>query len=318
MDIATGLSTFRLKAPPGTSFPDYKAGQYIALTRENSKLTTKVKDGDGHIHYEPALAEDGSPKLGPVTHSYSIASAPCETKEGGELEIYITLEKLGGGRFGRFTESLFNAPSHVGDTLGYVDRIVGNFTLDQRAAGSEHVVMVGTGTGLAPFVGMMKQLAHEAKAGQASPQRYTLIHANRTIGELAYDAILRQLHTDQIAGFDFRYVPSVSRPTPNDANDPFLSQGRANNLLRSILGLPTREEEIFVELQASGGDGASAQSAADRATKPRLGSGVDGSALRNRMPSGRTTVLTCGNGELMEDIKRICEKAGFKFEMEEW
>lgn len=51
---------------------------------------------------------------------------------------------------------------------------------------------------------------------------------------------------------------------------------------------------------------------------PRLGSGVDAEALKARMPGGRTTVLTCGNADLMEDIKRICDKADFKFEMEEW
>ena len=317
-DVAPGLAIFRLKAETATSFPDYKAGQYIALTRENCKLTTKVKEPDGRVHYEPTLNEDGTPKLRPVTHSYSIASAPYETKAGGELEIYVTLEKIGPGRFGRFTESLFAANPHVGDTLGYMDRIVGNFTLDQRAEGAEHVVMVGTGTGLAPFVGMMKQVAHDTKAGKPSPVRYTLIHANRTASELGYDEELRKLAAEKIPGFDFTYVRSVSRPTPDDFKDAQLSQGRANNLFRSLLGLPTREQELLDAAQASDSQVAAAQHAVHKSTKPLLGSGVDGAALKARMPAGSTTVLTCGNGELMEDIKRICEKSGFKFEMEEW
>ena len=318
VDIAPGLATFRLKPHLGGSFPDYRAGQYIALTREGCKLTVKVKEQDGAIHYAPLQNADGTPKLGPVTHSYSIASAPCETKESGELEIYITLEKHANGQFGRFTESLFNASQHVGDALGYVDRIVGNFTLDDRAKGAEHVVMVGTGTGLAPFVGMMKQAAHEAKLGRAADAKYTLIHANRTAGELAFDDQLRKLADESISGFDFQYVRSVSRPTPRDASDPDLCQGRANNLFRSMVGLLTREQEVIDEVRAAGRDVAAVQQAFDKSTKPRLGSGVDGAALKARMPAGRTTVLTCGNSEGMEDIKRICEKAAFKFEMEEW
>ncbi len=317
-EFASGLSTFKLKPQSGTSFPEYQAGQYIALTRENCKLTTKVKDAEGHVHYEPAFNEDGTPKTRAVTHSYSIASAPFETSHSGELEIYVTLEKLGQGRFGRFTESLFQASPHVGDTLGYVDRIVGNFTLDQRTQGAEHVVMVGTGTGLAPFVGMMKQVAHEARAGRPSPIRFTLIHANRTVSDLGYDDQLRKLEAETIPGFSFSYVRSVSRPAPADAKDPQLCQGRANNLLRSLLGLRSREEELLDQARASGTHIVTAQHALEKSTRPVLGSGVDGAALKARMPGGRTTVLTCGNPDLMEDIRRICEKAGFKFEMEEW
>jgi ferredoxin-NADP reductase len=318
VDITPELAAFRLKAQPGSRFPPYKAGQYIALTRQNCKLTVRVKDHNGVVQYTPLRNTDGSVKLGPVTHSYSIASAPFETNDRGELEIYVTLEKYSDGQLGRFTESLFRASSHVGDSLGYVDRIVGNFTLDDRAAGAEYVVMVGTGTGLAPFVGMMKQAAHDAKHGHASPAGYTLIHANRTVGELGYDDQLRKLEEQTIPGFDFKYVRSVSRPTAADANDPILSQGRANNLLRSILGLPTREQEEVEEARAAGRDVAAALQALDRSTRPGLGSGVDGKALRARMPEGRTTVLTCGNRAGMEDIRRICEKAGYRFEMEEW
>jgi len=319
IDIASGLAVFTLKAQEGTAFPEYKAGQYIALTREGCRLTAKVKEPDGRVHYEPAFNEDGTPKLGAVTHSYSIASAPFETEEGGALEFYVTLEKDGNGHLGRFTESLFREQPHVGDTLGYVDRIVGNFTLDNRAADSGYVVMVGTGTGLAPFVGMLKEAAHEAQLVRASSVQYTLIHANRTARELAYDDELRKLADERTPGFDFTYVRSVSRPTAVDANDPVLCQGRANNLFRSMLGLPMREQEEIEEVRAAEGDVASAQQRFDKATKPRLGSSVDGVALKARMPTGgRTTVLTCGNSEGMEDIRRICLKANFRFEMEEW
>lgn len=307
-ELTKGLATFQLRPHPGTTFPSYKAGQYIALTRDHCKLTAKVKDATGEARFEPARDEAGNQKIGPVTHSYSIASAPFETLANGALEFYVTLEKLSNGGLGRFTESLFhNGRDHQGDTVGYVDRIVGNFTLDHRAAGFENVVMVGTGTGLAPFVGMMKEVAHAARNGNRSSVRYTLVHANRTKTELAYDAELRALEATNT--FDFAYLPSVSRPVESDAADERLSQGRANNLLRSILGLRLREEEVAEDTGAALG----------KITRPVLARSCDPSGLRNRMPGDqKTVILTCGNPDLMEDIKRIAEKSSFKFEMEEW
>ena len=64
-ELAPGLVTFQLMPQQGTSFPTYKAGQYIALTRENCKLTARGKDSTPP-RYEPALDAAGAQKIGPV------------------------------------------------------------------------------------------------------------------------------------------------------------------------------------------------------------------------------------------------------------
>src|ERR1041385_9229051 len=87
------LAIFRLMPQDGSPFPDYKPGQYIALRREDCKLTKKVGMDKGVPVYGPDLDEQGVQKTGQVTHSYSISSAPFETQERGYLEFYIILEK---------------------------------------------------------------------------------------------------------------------------------------------------------------------------------------------------------------------------------
>ena len=197
--LSPSLSLFRLIAIDGKPFPKYEAGQYIALRRDDCRLTRKVKEGN-ETRFVPDLDAEGNQKRGQVTHSYSIASAPFESERGNYLEFYVVLEKGRDGVLGRFTESLFRIESDQNDKLAYVERIVGDFTLAKRAAGFEHVLMVGTGTGLAPFASMVKQLHFEAQQGAAPPARYTLLHANRTSQELAY-------HRDGTRG---RYSPARS------------------------------------------------------------------------------------------------------------
>ena len=219
--LSPSLSLFRLVSRDGGArFPSYEAGQYIALRRDDCLLTRKVKDGN-EVH----LDDQGRQKRGAVTHSYSISSAPFETEQGNYLEFYVVLEQGKDGVLGRFTESLFRGvESDHNDRLAYVERIVGDFTLAKRAVGFEHVLMVGTGTGLAPFASMIKQLNRDAGSGKRPEARFTLLHANRTFEELAYHREL--LDIESAKNLDFLYVPSVSRPTTRDLADPQIDDER--------------------------------------------------------------------------------------------
>ncbi len=78
--LSSVLETFRLRPQEGVRFPDYLPGQYIALRRDRCRLTKRIAAADGGVRYVPDLDPAGQQKIGPVTHSYSIASAPFETE----------------------------------------------------------------------------------------------------------------------------------------------------------------------------------------------------------------------------------------------
>ena len=309
------LAIFRLMPENGSPFPPYKAGQYIALRRDDCRLTKKVIE-NGHVDYLPVLDGTGNLKKGPVTHSYSVASAPFETTQSGDLEFYVILETDEKGLPGRLTESMFRMSPDGDNRLVYFDRITGDFTLDKRAVGARQVVMVGTGTGVAPFVSMIKQLQFEAAQGKKPEARYMLVHANRTHEELDYH---EELSAIADAGrLDFLYVPSVSRPTAGDLANSKVGKGRANNLLRHVLGMPLKEEE---ELQAAidrEEDLSRTKAALERTVKPVLPQFAPRESLRERFNSSDTVVMTCGNPFLMADIEDIAKANQIRFEKEDW
>jgi ferredoxin-NADP reductase len=306
------LAIFRLMPQEGTRFPEYKAGQYIALRRDNCRLTKRVVGHDGNVHFIPDLDEQGVQKRGPVMHSYSISSAPFETRRDGYLELYVVREEDEWGYGGRLTHSLFQIRVLVDDKIAYVDRIVGDFTLDKRARGFRNVVMVGTGTGVAPFAAMIKELDHQALEGKRDEVRYTLLHANRTPEELAYH---EQFVAIEAAGrFDFTYVPAISRP--RDGQPQGLGAGRANNILRLLFEMPLKEEEDLRSATAKGE--AAARAALDRAVRPGLPEHLRRGQLVERMTPGETVVLSCGNPASMRDVKTIAESNGIRFEKEDW
>jgi ferredoxin-NADP reductase len=313
--LSSVLETFRLKPQDGTRFPYYLPGQYIALRRDRCRLTKRVVGPEGQVRYVPDLDASGQPKIGPVTHSYSIASAPFETGDHGCLEFYVVLEKGDDGTLGRLSRSFFEMGAGD-DRITYVDRITGNFTLSKTANGFGNVLLVGTGTGLAPFVSMVKQLHHNAGRGQVDSVKYTLLHTNRTYEELAYHQELLDIEAAQ--RFDFAYVASVSRPTERDVNDPRMGQGRANNLLRHIFGMPLKEEEELEAAIARGDDPSGPKATLARTVKPVLPSHLSRGDLVKRIDPSRSVLLTCGNPSSMEDIKHVADSHGIPFEKEDW
>ncbi len=314
-DLSSILAIFRLMPQEGSNFPDYKAGQYIALRRDDCKLTKKV-NVDGTSRIVPDIDENGKQKFGPVTHSYSISSAPVETKENKYLEFYIVLEKDNEGYPGRLTESFWHMNLEKDNQITYVDRITGDFTLDKRVGDAENIIFVGTGTGLAPFASMMKQIQSDVLAGTPDDHRYTLVHANRTYGELAYHQELLAIEASR--SFDFLYLPSVSRPTDRDGQDQHLGIGRANNVLRYIFGMPLKEEADLEIARKEGSDISAAQKVLDRTTRPELPHQFLREEVHRRFTSGNAVMLTCGNPDSMADIKVIADSNQIRFEKEDW
>lgn len=309
------LAIFHLMPHNGSRFPDYKAGQYIALRRNDCRLTKKIISPDKKVTYLPSLDESGKQKIGPVTHSYSIASAPFETSQNKYLEFYVILEIDEKGEPGRLTESMFRMDPQGDNELIYYDRITGDFTLDKRAAGFQNVLLVGTGTGVAPFVSIIKQLHYEANQGKDQRVKYTLVHANRTTEELDYHKDLSAMEADE--RFDFVYLPSVSRPTARDHSDAKMGKGRANNLLRHIFEMPLKEEQDLQE--ASGeGDVSKAKAALERTVRPLLPQRFSRKELQERIEPAHSVIMTCGNSFFMSDIKTIADARHIKFEKEDW
>lgn len=314
--LSSVLGIFKMMPEEGTRFPDYLAGQYIALRREDCKLTRKETGPDGRSHYVADLDEQGQQKIGHVTHSYSISSAPFETKEHYYLEFYVILERDEEGHPGRLTESLFHIRPPKDSKIVYMDRITGDFTLSKRATGFQNVVLVGTGTGLAPFASMIKQLHYEYTHGRKDDVRYTLFHTNRTYEELGYHEHLLFIEAER--NFDFVYVPSISRPTERDHVDATLGKGRANNLLRYVFGMPLKEEHDLKEAHARGEDVTHHRKALEKVTRPILPIHISAGQLLERMHPPTTVILTCGNPHSMADIKLIADSNQIRFEKEDW
>jgi len=312
--VSKTLIRFRLAPESGHRFPDYEAGQAISLSRDDCKLTRKSGVGpDGKAIREPEYDPWGRQTVGPLTHYYSIASAPSDTAEHGWLEFLVALEHGVHGLSGRLSELLFGSDGDTACEVRYQDRIAGGFTLSARAGDAASVLMVGTGTGVAPFVSMVRELRAGDDGGDG--RRYTLIHTARSEADLACHAELFEI---EAAGrFDFLYLPTVSRRVGSAGMDARIGLGRASNLVRDVYGLPTAEEEKKTHARSEV-TRVAAELALERLVSPQLPAHVNAAELAARVAPPDTVLLACGNPASLADMASTAKRRQVRFERDTW
>ena len=157
-----------------------------------------------------------------IRRAYSIAS---ESRADEYLEFYLTVVMSG-----ELTPRLFNLK--VRDRLHVGPKAVGVFTLDK--APGKHILMIGTGTGLAPYMSMLR-----SELVCNGPRQFVIVHGARYSWDLGYRTELTGLarHCS-----NFHYVPVITRPQ----EDPTW-RGRSG-YLQNLVASGAIEEETGLEL----------------------------------------------------------------------
>jgi len=185
--------------PDGQLF-EFKPGQFAVLGLQGSE--PRVLEAD---------VEEGPPEPAKmIRRAYSIASSNIERRYA---EFFLTLVNSG-----QLTPRLFALP--YGGRLFMSPKATGIFTLD-RVPADKAVILVATGTGLAPYMSMLRTLLV-----QDSRRRFVVLHGARYSWDLGYRGELESLARIRS---NLTYIPSITR----GESDPHFqgAVGRVQQLL---------------------------------------------------------------------------------------
>jgi ferredoxin--NADP+ reductase len=169
-----------LQVTPDNELPPFTPGQYTVLGLPGSAPRSDYAEPE-----DPPADPD---KL--IKRAYSIASSSLQ---GEYLEFYVALV-----RTGALTPRLFAA--RTGDRIWMGRKIVGMFTLDDVPP-DNHLVFVATGTGLAPYLSMLRS------AYRFDADRTTIVcHAARVSWDLGYRSELEAMAARYP---NFHYLPII-------------------------------------------------------------------------------------------------------------
>ena len=188
IEVSPGLAILRV-VPDGWDLPDFTPGQFAVLGLPAGAPRCEVCD--------PEEADSGdSGKL--IKRAYSIASSSVAKEY---VEFYIVLVPSGA-----LTPRLFALSN--GDRLWLGKKATGMFTLED-APDDKHIVLVSTGTGLAPYISMLR-----TRLTCGDQRRFAVLHGARHSWDLGYRSELMTL--DRMC-HNFAYVPIISRPNEEHA-----------------------------------------------------------------------------------------------------
>ncbi|MEX2430925.1 MAG: hypothetical protein WD645_03290 [Dehalococcoidia bacterium] len=167
-----------------------------------------------------------------IERPYSIASAPYEKLI--ELFVEYVLPEYGG----KLTPVLWSM--HVGDCVSMRPRAKGIFTFQPQY---HNHVMVGTVTGVAPFVSMVRQGLKDRVQGH----RFFIMEGASHQDEFVYDTEFERLAERYPETFTF--IPTVSRPHAERNHSWGGASGRVNTLVEEYLSkwsLPKDDTIIYL------------------------------------------------------------------------
>jgi ferredoxin--NADP+ reductase len=226
VEAAPGLMSLRVE-PDRMPF-EFEPGQYVVLGLKASESRVEEAEVDesgigagdesaGTPESRAAVvAQSATAKQAAadpnrlILRAYNIVSDLRATRS---LEFYVTLILSG-----ELTPRLFNLK--VGDRLYVGPKAQGVFTLDKWSTKS--VLMIATGTGLAPYMSMIRnelmlrvdgRLGLRATLQRNGSRQFVVVHGARHSWDLGYRTELTGL-ARQIA--NFHYLPLILRP----AEDP--------------------------------------------------------------------------------------------------
>jgi ferredoxin/flavodoxin---NADP+ reductase len=203
--------------PSDGPVPDFKAGQFVTLGT-----------------YIPSEGKI-------IRRAYSIASPP-EQKKHFELLIRWVRKPVPG----RLTTDLFNKKE--GDEIFWV-KPVGIFTINEKmhdgSPDNRRMVLIGGGTGLAPFIAYTLHLK-----SIGSKREMIVLHGASYVDELSYRELLTDLEEESLdKGSDkwnFRYRASISRPQEWFNRTWSGQKGRVESFLRPMPGIDRSPLEELV------------------------------------------------------------------------
>ncbi|HEY6534696.1 MAG TPA: FAD-binding oxidoreductase [Candidatus Nitrosocosmicus sp.] len=200
------LAIFRVKPNEGP-VPDFKPGQFVTLG-VNVPSEKKI-----------------------VRRAYSIASPP-QQKKHFELILRWVKKPVPG----RLTTQIFD--KREGSEILWV-KPTGIFTINEKMASgapdNRRMVLIGGGTGLAPFISYSLYLK-----ALGSKREIVVLHGASYVDELSYKDLLTNLEIESLdqgkGNWNFRYRASISRPQEWFNRSWSGHKGRIESFLRPRAG----------------------------------------------------------------------------------
>ena len=200
------LAIFRIKPNEG-QIPDFKPGQFVTI----------------------GVNVPSEGKM--IRRAYSIASPP-QQKKYFELILRWVKKPVPG----RLTTQMFN--KREGEEVSWV-KPTGIFTINEKMAtgvsDNRRMVLIGGGTGLAPFISYSLYLK-----SIGSKREIIVLHGASYVDELSYRDLLTDLEYESIDkgkdNWNFRYRASISRPQEWFNRSWSGHKGRVESFLRPKAG----------------------------------------------------------------------------------